>query len=138
MKLLDPFAGYRLASGHPIFHLAYFVGSWTVNYFEHEEDFIVSRGHIVDCFYAFRWVHFTVFLISILSGIADTPSNLPHELTDEDDEEDEQKQEKKLKMARILHRDTKWRTLARFLDTVCVFLYQGVVFYAQWNLVTSE
>lgn len=28
MKNLDPFAGYRLASGHPIFHLSLFVSSY--------------------------------------------------------------------------------------------------------------
>ena len=30
MKLLDPFAGYRLASGHPFFHIALFIGSFMV------------------------------------------------------------------------------------------------------------
>ena len=28
MKVLDPWAGYRLASGHPIFHFSLFVGSF--------------------------------------------------------------------------------------------------------------
>ena len=28
MKNLDPFAGYRLASGHPIFHLSLFLSSF--------------------------------------------------------------------------------------------------------------
>ena len=31
MKLLDPFAGYRLASGHPFFHVALFIGSFLVS-----------------------------------------------------------------------------------------------------------
>ena len=31
MKLLDPFAGYRLASGHPFFHAALFITSWFVS-----------------------------------------------------------------------------------------------------------
>ena len=30
MKLLDPFAGYKLAIGHPLFHMALFGASWTV------------------------------------------------------------------------------------------------------------
>ena len=33
MKLLDPFAGYRLASGHPFFHIALFIGSFGVTAF---------------------------------------------------------------------------------------------------------
>lgn len=28
MKVLDPWAGYRLASGHPIFHFSLFLGSF--------------------------------------------------------------------------------------------------------------
>jgi hypothetical protein len=35
MKILEPFAGYKLASGHPYLHLALFVASFTVD---------VSRG----------------------------------------------------------------------------------------------
>lgn len=31
MKLLDPFAGYRLACGHPFFHVALFTGSFFVD-----------------------------------------------------------------------------------------------------------
>ena len=31
MKLLDPFAGYKLANGHPLFHAAFFAGSFMVN-----------------------------------------------------------------------------------------------------------
>lgn len=30
MKLLDPFAGIKLATGHPLFHFAFFVGSFAV------------------------------------------------------------------------------------------------------------
>ena len=33
MKLLDPFAGIKLANGHPLFHFAFFVGSFVVNYY---------------------------------------------------------------------------------------------------------
>ena len=33
MKFLDPFAGYRLASGHPFFHIALFAGSFLINVF---------------------------------------------------------------------------------------------------------
>ena len=88
MKLLDPFAGYRLASGHPVFHLAFFAGSWTVNYFEDAENFL-SRGPIVEVFYILRWVHCTVFLIAIVSGWADKPSDLPDSMDAFEDAEEE-------------------------------------------------
>jgi hypothetical protein len=31
MKILEPFAGYKLASGHPYLHLALFAASFTVD-----------------------------------------------------------------------------------------------------------
>ena len=31
MKILEPFAGYKLASGHPLLHLALFAASYTVD-----------------------------------------------------------------------------------------------------------
>ena len=37
MKLLDPFAGYKLANGHPLFHFAFFVGSFMVNVYSAPE-----------------------------------------------------------------------------------------------------
>lgn len=42
MKILDPFAGYRLASGHPIFHISLFIGSYAAEmYAKHEAmDFV--------------------------------------------------------------------------------------------------
>ena len=52
--------------------------------------------------------------------------------TKEDDKED------KHHLSKILHRDSKYRTFSRFLDTISVFLYQGSVFYAQLTLATSE
>ena len=129
MKLLDPFAGYRLASGHPVFHLAYFAGSWSVDYFKDEEQFL-TKGPIVPVFHYMRWIHLVIFGLALISGWADRPSNLPE--AKEDDKED------KHHLSKILHRDSKYRTFSRFLDTISVFLYQGSVFYAQWTLATSE
>ena len=34
MKLFDPFAGIKLANGHALFHLAFFIGSFVVNVFQ--------------------------------------------------------------------------------------------------------
>ena len=131
MKLLDPFAGYRLAQGHPIFHLAFFCGSWIVTYYKDEEQFYLTRGDICNVFTLLRWVHFAVFFISILSGWADTPSQLLTENYNKGEDE-------KRKLNEILHRDSKWRTFSKFLDTLSLFMYQGSVFFAQWTLVTSE
>ena len=33
MKLFDPFAGIKLATGHALFHFAFFVGSFMVEVF---------------------------------------------------------------------------------------------------------
>ena len=37
MKLLNPFAGYRHAGGHLLYHLAFFIGSWMVPIFGDEK-----------------------------------------------------------------------------------------------------
>lgn len=37
MKVLDPFAGLRLASGHPIFHISLFVGSYAAEYYARKD-----------------------------------------------------------------------------------------------------
>ena len=36
MKLLEPWAGFKLASGHPFLHLALFLASWSVKNNESE------------------------------------------------------------------------------------------------------
>ena len=46
MKLLDPFAGYRLASGHPFFHVALFIGSFIVS----PDIFLDEIGPVDDAF----------------------------------------------------------------------------------------
>ena len=33
MKLFDPFAGIKLATGHPLFHISFYLGSWMVEVF---------------------------------------------------------------------------------------------------------
>ena len=38
MRLLDPFAGIKLATGHPLFHGAFFVGSYVVNFYYDPEN----------------------------------------------------------------------------------------------------
>ena len=33
MKLFDPFAGIKLATGHFLFHISFFIGSFMVDYY---------------------------------------------------------------------------------------------------------
>ena len=63
MKLLDAFAGYRLACGHPFFHVALFTGSWFVD--AAGETGFVSNAAITDAFTLLRWGHFTLFMLAI-------------------------------------------------------------------------
>ena len=114
MKLLDPFAGYRLASGHPVFHLAYFAGSWSVDYYKNAEQFL-TKGPIIRVFQLMRWVHLIIFALALVSGRADSPTNIP--------EAKEEEKEDKHHLSKILHRDAASRTFSRFLDTISVFLY---------------
>lgn len=65
MKFLDPFAGYRLASGHAFFHIALFLGSFLVQLFG-EDGFNSSNPEISDAFMMLRWAHFVLFVLSII------------------------------------------------------------------------
>ena len=75
MKLLDPFAGYRLASGHPFFHVALFSGSFFVD--AAGETGFVSNEKITEAFNLLRWGHFTLFMLAIFQGFASRPSPIP-------------------------------------------------------------
>ena len=61
MKLLDPFAGYRLASGHEFFHIALFTGSFWVTNFG-EVDSYDDPG-IKHAFIMLRWGHFVLVVL---------------------------------------------------------------------------
>lgn len=75
MKLLDPFAGYRLACGHPFFHIALFTGSWFVG-INGDANFL-STPAIAGAFSMLRWGHFALFMLAILEEIASRPSDIP-------------------------------------------------------------
>lgn len=75
MKLLDPFAGYRLACGHPFFHIALFTGSWFVDIVG-EKNF-TSTSAIAEAFSLLRWGHFVLFMLAIFEEIARRPSDIP-------------------------------------------------------------
>ena len=75
MKLLDPFAGYRLASGHEFFHIALFAGSfWVMNF---GVEGFYSDEQIKHAFIMLRWGHFILVVLSILEKLLTRPSVIP-------------------------------------------------------------
>ena len=40
MKLLNPFAGYRAASGHLLYHVVFFLASYSINIFGNEIEYV--------------------------------------------------------------------------------------------------
>ena len=40
MKLLNPFAGYRAASGHLLYHVVFFLASYSINIFGNEMEYV--------------------------------------------------------------------------------------------------
>lgn len=127
MKLLDPFAGYRLASGHPFFHIALFVCSWqVVDGHDKNSD---SSAEISSAFIMLRWGHFILFTLSMIEGWISLPSAINEEsVADTEAVADE---DKKLATVKVIHRDGHKKLIARILATISVFIYQGNVFYAQ-------
>lgn len=133
MKLLDPFAGYRLASGHPFFHIALFIGSWFVQ-ITGEAGF-ESSNDIIEAFKLLRWGHFALFMLAIFEEIASRPSNIPDIKSNDIEKKDEAEEEKQA--LRIANRDGSWKLFSRICNTLSVFIYQGTVFYAQMTLADA-
>ena len=73
MKNLDPFAGYRLASGHPIFHLSLFISSYIAESYQTHEAINVADT----AFFILRWSHFLLFTLAICSIFATKDSDIP-------------------------------------------------------------
>ena len=71
MKLLEPFSGYKLASGHHYFHLALFFATWSVR---GDQSAVSGQSEESDYFvFAFnllRWTHLAVFFLSFPNYIA--------------------------------------------------------------------
>lgn len=84
MKVLDPFAGYRLASGHPMFHMSLFAGSYITDLYARKgvdiEDF---SGYLETSFIILRWAHFSLFLVSMISEFANLDSSIPETKNDD-------------------------------------------------------
>jgi hypothetical protein len=76
MKILEPFAGYKLASGHPMLHFAMFVGSFFVDidYARTVADdwandsfysgFPNATADMLRCFLTLRYAHIAVIVLS--------------------------------------------------------------------------
>jgi len=115
MKLLDPFAGYRLASGHPIFHLSLFISSFNCEKF----GTTTNVDGIEFSFFILRWAHCLQFSLALVSILTKTDTYIKEFETNLKATQ-EQIEEEKL---RNLHRDSMWKLLGRFCDTISVFAY---------------
>lgn len=119
MKVLDPFAGYRLSAGHPIFHFSLFVGSYAA-------DIYSTDTSVPDlAFKCLRWGHFTLIVLGIFSIFVKVDSEYPIDLKDSGAKGDEA--EKKIMEHR--HRDGVWKIAGRACDTLAVFAYTATIFY---------
>ena len=118
MKLLDPFAGYRLASGHAFFHISLFAISWLVVGSLGEDSF-TSCAEIVYVFKMLQWGHFLLFTFATIEYICERPSKIPEEQNDEDD--------KKLALVKVINRDGTQNLTARIFSSISMFIYQGIV-----------
>ena len=118
MKLLDPFAGYRLACGHPFFHMALFFCSYLVNYLGDEQ--VDNPKSIETSFLLIRYGHLGLIVLNMIQAFLMRPSHIP---TD-----------KKKSLREILHRDDTNEMIASTLNIISVFIYQGIVFFVQLSL----
>ena len=91
MKVLDPFAGYRLASGHPIFHVSLFIGSYTATTLVHRS----VNDTIESSFWVLRWSHCLLFILALVSFICDKDSDIPESQESENLDESLTEAEKK-------------------------------------------
>ena len=133
MKLLDPFAGYRLASGHPFFHIALFICSFLVDIVG--EHGFVSSETIQYAFNLLRWGHFALFMLAIFEAIASRPSPIPE--TKSADIENKDEAQVARDSQKIANRDGSWKLFSRICNTLSVFIYQGTVFFAQMTLAEN-
>ena len=136
MKLLDPFAGYRLASGHPFFHIALFCGSFMIGPFGDSNNNFESTSEIHQAFGLLRWAHCILFMLATLQGFLDYPSDIEKAEQKTEGEELNEDEKEKAKWE-VEHRDGYKKLFSRLCATVSVFLYQGSVFFAQMVLADN-
>lgn len=120
MKVLDPFAGYRLSAGHPIFHFSLFVGSYAATIY-------ASNDAVPDtAFMCLRWGHFTLIMLGIFSIYSKVDSEYPLDLKASGAKG---KIEVEKKVMEHRHRDGVWKIAGRVCDTLAVFAYTTTIFF---------
>ena len=130
MKNLDPFAGYRLASGHPIFHLSLFLSSYVAASYQRN----VANNVANEAFWILRWAHFLLFSLAMLNIFLTKDSEIPAKTTDDNSTVEEQEREQ----MEITHRDSVWKLFGRICDTISVFCYQGAIFFVQMSVYKEQ
>lgn len=129
MKVLDPFAGYRLASGHPIFHLSLFIGSWIAPLYFREG--VILPEYLTETFKLLRWSHFSLCFLAFLSYWANKDTAIPEGKGTTVEEVEKEQLE-------ASHRDGFWKLFGRTTDTISVFMYQGAIFIVQLNVYNNN
>ena len=135
MKVLDPFAGYRLAMGHPIFHFSLFLASFSATVYYKPQAATDDGMNIEKIFIMLRWSHFTLFTLAMLSGFANIDSKMDFE---EDKSVESTKEEVRLQKEKLRHRDGVWKIGSRICDTLSVFFYSSVIFYVQMSVYNNQ
>ena len=79
MKLLDPFSGYRLSSGHSFFHVALFVCSYFVGIQGGKDEESQSEQDVIFCFYLIRYGNLALIIIAIIETILLRPSKINYD-----------------------------------------------------------
>lgn len=153
MKILEPFAGLRLASGHALLHAAFFGATFFVGYKDANQgdnfeipqgdanNVLDENGDLVDLlphhedgnlseitvtFLVLRYAHLLAFLLHIPSLLKDLG-----EAKDDDSAFQAAKtavNHKKVKMTC----EQKMQTCEQFTNELSIFVYQGPIFYAQY------
>ena len=115
MKILEPFSGYKLASGHAYFHLAYFCASFSVS-INHTVDYkgSVPSEAFYSAFYVVRWVHLAVFVLSFPNFFANQ-ANTKSIAVMAEDRFDKASIEK--------FRNNGWAMFSKFTEVLQVFAY---------------
>jgi len=128
MKLLDPFAGIKLAIGHPLMHIALFCASWILYGAEAKFDDLGTKPKqtqsFAEAFIVIRWCHLLVVILLIPSFFANKRDNKKLEKIGED-----------LNKLATISNKNRWHMVARACEAIAVFLYIGAVFNAQWSLL---
>ena len=77
MRVLDPFAGYMMACGHPMFHICLFICSFIPELYD--SDRRTDSPIIWEAFWDLRWMHCLLFVLTSLAILMKRDSDLPLE-----------------------------------------------------------